>query len=303
MIPAAWYAPLPSFLWQVGLHASVAGLLLSLWARHRRVESGRARRQILGVVLVLPLFTAAVPGRNSLEFREGVAWLDSGRLLAVPLVGGLKVYHVVLVVAAMMIALTIWQEVLPALRRPRVSADPVPEPLLRLAHSLPRWHGCEVVIDPAPGIGLATSGWPWRPRLIVSRDALERLTDDELAAALRHEHAHWDAGRWLRSHALFVVRLVQCYSPVALWSFREYCLEVEIACDAAAAGGRSHRALAAALLKIYEATDRRDVAARSALRRRVELLVEGGAAEDGALPTSAIAAAAAVLLLVLPWLV
>jgi len=139
--------------------------------------------------------------------------------------------------------------------------------------------------------------------VIVSRGALARLTDGELAMVLRHENAHWQDGRWARSHALFLVRLLQVHSPVALWSFREYCLELEIECDAAAVAGGDTKPLARALLAVYESTARRDVAARAALRRRAEVLLGDSARDDDALPVATIATAAGILLVVLPWIV
>jgi len=303
MIPAAWYAPLPSFLWQVALHSSIAGVVLYGWARHLRLRSGRSKRHLLALLLVVPLLTAAIPGRTSLEFRERRAWLDSGRLLAMPLVAGARAYHLVLLVGAMMAALTIWQEVLPALRRSGARRGEAPEPLVGLARGFPGWERCEVSLSRTDAILLATGGWPRRPRLIVSRGTLARLGDAELAIALRHEHAHWQEGRWARSHALFVVRLLQCYNPVALWTFREYCLEVEIECDAAAVAGREATPLTRALLAVYESTDRRDVAARAALRRRADVLLGNDRLDDDALPLATILAAAATLAAILPWIV
>lgn len=303
MIPAVWYAPLPSFLWQVALHSSIAGLVLYGWARRRRLPSGRAKRHLLALLLVLPLVTAAVPGRASLEFRERLAWLDSGRLLAIPLGAGVRAYHVVGLVGLMMVALTVWQELLPALRRPRGEEGEPPARLLEMARRLAGWNRCEVVVSPSDDILVATGGSPRRPRVIVSRGALARLREDELAMVLDHEHAHWQEGRWARAHALFLLRLLQIHSPVALWSFREYCLELEIECDAAAATGRDARPLVRALLAVYEATDRRDVSARAALRRRAEVLLGDSVLDDDALPGATIATAAGILLLVLPWIV
>ena len=302
MIPAYWYSPLPSFLWQVVLHSWILGMIFYAWAYHVRLPSGRSKRRLLAVLLVLPLLTAAVPGRSGMDFRERVAWLDSGRVLAVPLPAGIHLYHVVLLVAVMTVALTVWQEVLPVLGRPRTGMGDVPEQLARIARSLPGWGRCRIVLSPSEGILLATGGWPRHPRLIVSRGALERLSEDELAIVLRHENAHWQAGRWGWSHTLFLVRLVQCYNPVALWSFREYCLEVEIDCDAEAVAGRDPRLLTRTLLTIYESTDRRDVAARSVLRKRVDVLLDGGRRDD-ALPVATIVVASSVLLLLLPWVV
>jgi hypothetical protein len=98
------------------------------------------------------------------------------------------------------------------------------------------------------------------------------------------------------------VRLLQCYNPVALWAFREYCSELEIGCDAAAVRGRDPRVLARVLLRLYEATDRRDLPARGALRKRVNVLLAGGP-QDHALPPYTVAVAAGALLGVLPWIV
>jgi len=302
VIPASWYAPLPSFLWQVALHSWIMGLVFYAWARGVGLASGGAKRRLLALLLVLPLLTAAVPGRVGLEFRERLAWLDSGRLLAVPLPAGLRVYHVVLLAGLMMVVLTVWQELLPALRRPRTSPAGVPERLAQLARSLPGWERCAVVLSPSEDIALATGGWPRRPRVIVSQGALGRMSEDELGTVLRHENAHWRRGRWVRAHALFLVRLLQCYNPVALWSFREYCIEVEIECDAEAVAGRDPRLLSRTLLRIYESTDRRDLAARAALRKRVDVLL-GGGRQDDALPAATIVLAAVILLAVLPWCV
>jgi BlaR1 peptidase M56 len=302
VIPAYWYSPLPSFLWQVVLHSWILGMIFYAWAYHVQLPSGRAKRRLLAVLLILPLLTAAVPGRSGLDFRERIAWLDSGRLLAIPLPAGIRIYHVVLLVVVMTVALTVWQEVLPALARPRAGRAEVPERLAREARSLPGWSRCRILLNPSEGILLATDGLPGHPRLIVSRGALERLSEDELAIVVRHENAHWQAGRWGWSHALFLVRLIQCYNPVALWSFREYCLEVEIDCDAEAVAGRDARLLTRTLLTIYESTDRRDVAARSMLRKRVDVLLEDGRRDD-ALPVTTIVVAASLLLLVLPWVV
>jgi Zn-dependent protease with chaperone function len=303
VIPAYWHEALPAFLWQVMLHSFVLGAIFYIWALRVQLPSGRVRRQLLTILLVLPLVTAAVPGRAALEFRGQVAWFDSGRLLAIPLlIGDLRLYHLMLAVAGMTVAVSLWQEIVPALGR--VSPDKVDAPaaLTEFARSLPGWDHCDVCRTPEATVRMATGGRLGRPRLVVSQGAIDRLADAERRAAVRHEHAHWQTGRWLRMHALFVVRLAQLYNPVALWAFREYCLEEEIACDASAAAAGDRTNLGRVLLKVYEETDRRDVAGRSALRKRVDVLLEGGP-QDDALPVATIAAVSTVMLVMLPWLV
>lgn len=301
MIPAGWSAPLWSYPWQVALHSSVMGLIFYLWVHGADLPSGRTRRRLLSLLLVLPMITAAVPGRSSIDFAERLAWLNSARILAVPLLGGLHVYHVVLAGAVMMTAVTIWQE-LSVLKWPRATDADVPEALARLVRERPGWEQCAIAISPAESILVATSAIPGRRRVIVSRGALESLSEVELDAVIAHEYAHWRDRRWLWIHGLFLVRLLQCYNPVALWAFREYCIEVEVDCDAAAAAGRDPRTVARILLRMYQSTDRRDTAARAALRKRVDVLL-GGGPHDAALPDGTVAAAAVILVLALPWIV
>jgi Zn-dependent protease with chaperone function len=295
---------LPAYFWQVALHSAILGLIFYIWARQVRLPSGRTKRRLLAILLVLPLVTAAIPGRRSLEFRGRIAWFDSGRLLATPLVGGIRLYHVVLVMAVMMIAITLWQELVPVLRRPQITGGRVPDGLARLARALPGWDRCEVLISADCDVLLATSGWPRRPRVIVSEGALDRLDADELSAVVAHEHAHWLQGRWLRSYALFAARLIQIANPVALWAFREYCVEIEVECDAEASAGRDPKLLAGTLFTLYELTDRSDVAARSTLRKRIDILLGSGpGVDDHALPAATIVAAALAMMMVLPWIV
>lgn len=291
-----------AYLWQVALHSATMGLILYLWVDRIGLPSGRTRRQLLALVLVLPMVTAAVPWRDTVEFGERIAWLNSARLLAVPLPGGYRMAHVVALAGLFLIVITIWQELLPVLKPAVRSDDGVPESLIAASRSRAGWEHCVVLVTQETGVHLATSGRPGRPKLFISRGALESLTVEELDVVITHEHAHWQGGRWWWMHALFAVRLLQSYSPVAMWAFREYCIEVEIECDKAASAGRDPRVLARVLLRVYQATDQRDVAARAAVRKRVDVLLADGAAGT-AFPPLTIPAVGAVMLVALPWLV
>jgi Zn-dependent protease with chaperone function len=294
-----------SYLWQVALHSGTVGLILYVWVHRVGLPSGPARRHLLALVLVLPMVTAAIPWRATVEFAERIAWFNSGRILALPLpIGGdgVRLAQVAALGGAVMVLITVWQEILPALRRRAPGDGAAPEALVASARAKPGWEHCEVRVTRGPALWAATGGRPGRPRLIVSRGTLESLTRDELEAVLNHEHAHWQAGRWWHTHLLFAVRLLQSYNPVAMWAFREYCIEMELECDAAAVSGRDPNLLARVLLRMYHATDPRDVAGRSALRKRVDALLGDGAGEAGISPLT-LAAIAAVLLATLPWLV
>jgi len=298
-----------SYLWQVALHSGTMGLILYIWVHRVGLPAGRTRQHLLGLLLVLPMVTAAVPWRSSVEFGERVAWLNSARLLAIPLPfgdGGIQVSHLVMLGGVLTVLLTVWQEIVPALRHvlhaTGPSAEPPPDDLVAAARSRAGWEHCEVHVTDGTAVEVATTGRPGRPRLVVSHGALAALSAEELDVVLTHEHAHWQQGRWWRTHLLFVVRLMQSYNPVALWAFREYCIEDEIACDAAAVVGRDPRLLARVLLRVYRTTDVGDLAARSALRKRVDVILAGGPA-DAPPPPVVLPAVSLVMMMVLPWLV
>lgn len=303
MTPSYWYSPAAAFLWQIALHSLIAGLVFYAWLRHLRLASGSTRRWMLGAVLTVPLVTALIPGRNGFDFREQTAWFDSVRLFPIPLYDGIRLYHLLLALAALCVVVSLWQEVVPVFRRLNAELHDPPARLLKRIRALPDWEHCRVGILAADDIFLATDGWPSRPRLLISRGALEQLADAELEAVFRHEHAHWRRGRWHASLFLFVVRLVQLHNPVALWVFREYSMETEIDCDADAVAGHDPKHLARALLKVYESTDARDISVRSRLRKRVDILLGRIKRVDDDLPVSSILAAALTLVLLLPWIV
>lgn len=307
MNPDLWHLPGAAYLWQVALHSAVAGTILFTWSRHLELPSGRGRRLLLAAVLVVPLLTAAVPGRRSAAFEERVAWFDSERVLLLPLVGALRVGHLAVGLGAATALVALGQELLPALHRVRRSGEALPAGLGRQVRGLPGWEGVTVQAVTGRPFYVATAGVPGvpgrAPTLLISHDVLAALDPDELAAVLRHENAHWQRRRWLPLHLLFLARLVQLYNPVALWVFRAYCLELEAACDADAVKEADPRPLARALLAFYDRTDPGDLAARGTLRRRVDILLGRRPHDDRALPTPAAAAAVAILLLTLPWIV
>lgn len=296
-------SPAAAVLWQVVLHSAVAAGVLMVWARHLRLASGPARRRILSVILTLPLLTASMPGRSGYTFRERTAWLDSLRLLEIPLFGGFHLFHLVLLTAGVTAGVTLWQEVIPALRRLHPESAPPSAALLRRVRALSGWGRCRVSVTSQREIFVATVGLPSRPRLVVSQGALEKLSDEELEAVLRHENAHGRPRRWLGTHGLFALRLLQVYNPVALWAFREYTVETEIACDAEAVAGLDPRPLARALLRVYDDTATSDLSARSLLRRRVDILLGRSGDLDPSLSPISVLAAAVVLFLLLPWIV
>lgn len=291
-------------LWQVALHSAVAAAIFTLWARRWPLPPGRVRRSMLEAILLLPLVTALVPGRGGFGFREQTAWFDSRRLLAIPLPGDLHLYHLVLAAAGVTVVASLWQEVVPVLRHwcDRRELGEAPEAVKRRVRELPEWGRCRVRVCAEPGLHVATFGRPGRPGLVLSDEVLE-LPAADLDAVLRHENAHWRHGRWWRTHALFGLRLLQLFNPVALWAFREYTVETEIACDAEAARGHDPRPLARVLLRLYEDSAVSGPGTRSTLRRRVDALLSRIPRPDEEPSTTAVWAGCGLLLVTLPWIV
>jgi len=303
LIPEYWYLPPVAYAWQVTLHSLLAGSVFFAWARHHGLGSGRPKRAILCVLLVLPLVTAAIPGRGSAAFRDTVAWLDSARVLSMPVGFDLHVADVALLVGAVALLATVWQEVLPIFRHARADFSNLPERLVRIVAAVPDADRFQLGVLRDHRIILATSGTPWAPRLLVSEGALQDLDDDELLATLLHERAHWNGRRWLGTHALYAIRLFQCWNPAALWTFRTYAVEVEAACDAEATAARDRKPLIRALLKVYETLERNDVAARRILRLRIDELRGVSGTHGAEVSVEAVVLAGVVMALLLPWIV
>lgn len=290
-------------LWQISLHSAIAAAAFLLWSRRLGLPSGLARRWMLAAVLLLPLAVAVIPGRGGDDFRQQRAWLDSERLLSLPPGGPVQVQHVLLLVAAATVGVTLMQEILPAIFELRAPRREAAGELEKRARRLPGWDRCRVSVIEGEGLVLALHGRPRRPHLLISRALLGELSDDEVEAVLWHEHAHARGRRWLATHLLFAARLLQCYNPVALWAFRELTVELELQYDREAARRAGSRPLARALLTLYDGTDPRDLATRATLRRRVEHLLGRHRLHDDAVHPVTLTVATSSLLLLLPWIV
>lgn len=288
------------YLWRVAVHSFVAGLLLYAWARHLRLPPGATRRRMLTVVLLLPLPTAAVAGRFDLGLGDGGVWMDSGRLLTIPIADGVRGWHLAASIGLVTLGVSLWQEVIPIFRRAEPHSRSLPPELTSRLESLTGWEGSVELIGDSDIMAAVSRGGD-RPRLLLSERLTKRLDDEALNAVIRHELAHQRRRLWADQHLLFFARLVQLHNPVALWAFREYCVEVELACDAEAVLGGSPKPLARALLAVYKDTDRRDYGSRSVLRQRIDVLL-GRVEGDGDLPLASLVFAVLALALLLPWI-
>lgn len=108
--------------------------------------------------------------------------------------------------------------------------------------------GGEKVRIVGDGAGLALAG-VIRPRLLISASALAGLSSDELAVALRHEHAHLESRDNLKR---LLIQLAPTVFPALRKLEQEWVKRAEWAADDRATEGNPERsaALAAALVRV-----------------------------------------------------
>ena len=101
-----------------------------------------------------------------------------------------------------------------------------------------------------------------RPRVVISRSAVELLDRDELAAALAHELAHLERRDPTLSWALMGARALMWFNPGVQVLVRAIARDAERIADERAGQACGDRlALASGLLKLYRATEGRGRAA------------------------------------------
>jgi Zn-dependent protease with chaperone function len=112
---------------------------------------------------------------------------------------------------------------------------------------------CRRLGIPAPLLAL---GGILRPRLLISRAVLRVLTAEQLAAALRHERAHWTSRDNLKRLCMLLTPGVFPFTGVGKTLERGWRKFAEWAADDRAAAGSARRslALAAALVQVARLT-------------------------------------------------
>jgi Zn-dependent protease with chaperone function len=113
----------------------------------------------------------------------------------------------------------------------------------------PAWEGAWIVDDAAP---LLAVGGIVRPRLVISRGVVSALSAEQLAAALRHERAHWTARDNLKRLCVLFTPGVLPFAGSSQALERGWRQFAEWAADDRAVGGsaRGAVALAGALVRV-----------------------------------------------------
>jgi Zn-dependent protease with chaperone function len=115
------------------------------------------------------------------------------------------------------------------------------------------WLDAWIVDGAAPLLAL---GGIVRPRLVISREVVSALPAEQLAAALRHERAHWTARDNLKRLCILLTPGILPFSGSSRTLERGWRKFAEWAADDRAAAGSAHRsfALAAALVRVARMT-------------------------------------------------
>jgi Zn-dependent protease with chaperone function len=241
-------------------HALIASVLMDQALRAWKINDPLIRQRFRVTVVLFPIFSfpfyqAINPDRGSVLFRLN-ALFDVNRWLNVELWGVISFGLLFLVVLAITSLIFLFQEMIPILKHTlesrtmehegtRRESDPFIENACRaLSIETPQ---VLIVEDEEPVI-FSTTGK--NALIVVSTGLTETLTQDEMQAALAHEIAHISRGRRPVLLAVFFLRMILFFNPVALIEFRRVVRNEEKICDDIAVS-ITHRpdALAEALKK------------------------------------------------------
>lgn len=238
----------------------VSEIALKAWA----VKDPAVRQKVFLVpivapVILFPLFRLANLDRVSTYFRLEAVF-ESGRWLDVE-IGGIRPVMTGLVLVFGITSLVfLFQELIPILRnyvesirsdRASHARDWPDVPAVRAAmETLPVNPPRVFVVEDGGFLIFSTTG---RKGAVYLSSALpEILTTEELRCAVAHEIAHVLRGRHPLLVAVYLLRALLFFNPIALMEFRRAVQEEEKVCDELAVSMTGdRRALADALRKLY----------------------------------------------------
>lgn len=244
------------------LHALIAVVLADMAIQAWKIDNPFARQRlrfavILYAIASFPLYQLVNPERSSVFFRT-MALFDSNRWLSMELFGlvPLRIPFLVLLAATSLVFL--FQELVPVLRHTfeRNQAGfseggPGDEALVAQALApLPGPKPRVVILDDDDLVLFSSSGR--NASVFISTGLLRSLSREQVQAALAHEAAHMKRNRRPVLVAVFLLRVVLFFNPVALVEFRRAVRNEEKICDDIAVSlTKNPQALAETLKKFY----------------------------------------------------
>jgi Zn-dependent protease with chaperone function len=252
------------YLAQSFIHSLIAALIVDTALLAWKIEAPVIRQRFRLLVIVLPiisfpLYETITPERSSALFRLD-AYFDIGRWLDLELWGTVPVGLLFLLFLVFTAVVFVLQEMLPIVRHTLSSSDGAlegarPEPESRVTSALEGLPGRKpevFIIDDEAFAMFSSTGKD--PAVYLSGGLVEKLTFNELRAAIAHEVGHIQRSRRPVMVLVFILRVLMFYNPIILMEFRRIVQEEEKICDDVASSITGDRAaLAGALRKFYNA--------------------------------------------------
>ncbi len=270
------------YIAQSFLHSLVAALIVDTSLISWKIENPLLRQRFRLLVMVLPiimfpLYQTLSPERGSPLFRLDAVF-DITRWLNLEIWGAVPVGILFLLALIFTAAVFVFQELLPIVRHTSSPAtgslDAAPpdrsSPAQRALGTLPGTTPDVFIIDEDDCIIFSSTGKV--PAIYLSRGLEERLTFDELRAALAHEVGHIRRSRRPLMVMVFLLRMLMFFNPVILMEFRRIAQEEENICDDLAVTLTGNRQAMADVLKKFIACETGNPSASDAdrLQDRIE---------------------------------
>lgn len=251
------------YLAQSFLHSLIAALIVDTALLAWKIEAPAVRQRFRLLVIILPiisfpLYQMITPDRGSALFRLD-AFFDIDRWLDLELWGVVPVGLLFLLFLAFTAIVFLLQEMLPIARHTLSAGGEAlegarPEPESRVTRALEGIPGRKpevFIIDDEALAMFSSTGKD--PAVYLSGGLVEKLTFDELRAAIAHEIGHIQRSRRPAMVLIFILRMLLFYNPIILMEFRRIAQEEEKICDDVASSLTGDRAaLAGALRKLYD---------------------------------------------------
>lgn len=244
-------------------HAVIASLIADRAMKAWTIHDPLMRQRFRLIVILLPIFSFPFyqlinPGRSSTQFRLE-ALFDVNRWLTLKIWGILPVGMLFLIMLACTALVFLFQEMVPVLRHTLASkttdqegARRAPDPFVENASRALAIDTPEIlIVDDEEPVLFSTTGS--KPAIYVSTGLAEKLTGDQVQAALAHEIAHIARNKRPLLMIVFILRIIMFFNPVVLIKFRRAVRDEEKICDDIAVSlTRNPKALAGALERFYQ---------------------------------------------------
>jgi Zn-dependent protease with chaperone function len=254
------------YLAQSFCHSLITAVVAERALRAWNIQNPHVRQQfrllvIFVAIFSFPLYQIIDPQRGSPQFRLE-ALFDMNRWLTLELWGFFPIGLMLLLLFLATGLAFLFQEMIPVVKHTAESRSFSPEGRRRAPNAFIRSFAKTlaietpeiVILDDDDPVLFSTTGKV--PAICISSGLMALLTPEQVRAAFAHEAAHIARSKRPILMAVFVLRVVMFFNPVALVKFRHAVRDEEKICDDIAVSLTGDpRALAGALEKFLQKPD------------------------------------------------